>query len=197
MPADVPHRYASRLITPRLARRAGVASATSRAWVAPEFGASTAFISLSPGLVCVFDAPGERGLTHQAIGARGLSVQQAWNASADTLLSSASRGDNLEFWVRPAGASLGQAAPAGFEIRGGAVPAASWLAHPRTFNALHAHCADVFAAEGDLTFFSRDQRELFVFTAPEGEVIAALGEQWLFRYSLGFPLLAHREPAAA
>lgn len=197
MPAHVPYRPSPPFITPRLARRAAVSSIRSREWVTPEFGASTAFISLSPGLVCVFDAPGERGLTHQSIGARGMSVQQAWNASADTLLSTASRGANLEFWVRPARASLGHLAPAGFEIRGGAVPAASWLAHPRTFNALHAHCAAVFAAEGQLTFFSRDDRELFVFTAPEHEVAAALGGHPLIRYSLGFPLLAHREAAAA
>lgn len=197
MSVDVQHRCARQFITPRLARRSGVTAANSRAWVTPEFGASTAFISLSPGLVCVFDAPGERGLTHQAIGARGFSVQQAWNASADTLLSSASRGANLEFWVRPARASFGHSAPAGFEIRGGAVPAASWLAHPRTFNALHAHCTVVFGAEGDLTFFNRDERELFVFTAPEAEVAAALGEEALIRYSLGFPLLACREAAAA
>ena len=70
-------------ITLRLAR---VDSAETRACIAAGFGASTAFISLSPGLVCVFDSPTATGLTHQEVGAaafhswsRARSATTAWS----------------------------------------------------------------------------------------------------------------------
>lgn len=201
-PAAEAGAYPHQRITPRLARRDGVAPASSRAWITPGFGASTAFISLSPGLVCVFDAPGRAGLTHQDIGALGMSTHQAWNAAAGTLLNTATSGNCLQVWVRDAAVALGEGAPRGVEIRGGAVPAASWLAHPRTFNALQAHCTGVFEAQGrspqrELTYLSRDQRELFVFAAPAHDVAQALGPAGVVRYSLGFPLLYAPRAAAA
>lgn len=198
-PAELhPHQT----ITPRLARRDVVAPASARAWISPGLGASTAFISLSPGLVCVFDAPGRAGLTHQDIGAMGMSTHQAWNAAAETLVGTATHGSCLELWVRDAAISLGEGAPRGLEIRGGTAPAASWLAHPRTFGALQTHCAGVFESRWrvtprELTYLSRDQRELFVFAAPAHEVAQAVGSPGVVRYSLGFPLLYATRAAVA
>lgn len=194
-PLDAAAAQHDTTLTPRLARRERIDSASARAWVTPGFGASTAYISLSPGLVCVFDGRGKSGLTHQDIGALGYSAHQAWNAAAEALLSSAAAHGQLRFWVRAAEGSLGVSSPPGYEVRGESSPGAAWLAHPRTFGALHRHCETVFHPHRGLTYYSRDQRELFVFTAPEPEVVDALGFNGVIRYSLGFPLLAQRDAA--
>lgn len=185
--------FAHQQLHPRLARRELITSGGSKAWITPGFGASTAFISLSPGLVCVFDAaagPGDgEALTHQEIGSLGLTAHQAWNAAADTLRATAVTEGGVEFWSRPAAVALGDRAPHGVEVRGGAHTAAAWLAHPRTFEVIHTHFTTVLAPSVELTYFSRDQRELFIFDAHRDDIMRALGPAALMRYSLGFPLL--------
>lgn len=189
-------------IVPRLARRNDVAHG-SRAWITPGFSSSTAFISLSPGLVCVFDgAEGAEGiegegLTHQQIGKLGFTAHQAWNAAATALRATALTDMGVEFWARPASVALGHVCPDGLEVRGGAHTAAAWLAHPRTFATIHDHFLSVLDPVGELTFMTRDQRELFVFDAPVGDLAAAFGFGNLLRYSVGFPLMMRRDPAMA
>lgn len=191
-PADsslFPHQR----LLPRLARREDITGSGSKAWITPGFSASTAFISLSPGLVCVFDGVAtdghSAGLTHQQIGTLGLTAHQAWNAAADTLRATAVAGGGVEFWSRPASVALGDDAPHGIEIRGGVHTAAAWLAHPKTFEIIHRHFVTVLAPESELSYFSRDQRELFIFDAHRDDIAQCLGSVPLMRYSLGFPLL--------
>ncbi len=166
---------------PRLAPRAGMASRG-----AAGFGASTAFIALSPHLVCVLESPGSGAVTHQEVGGAGLTVHQAWNSAADALLRAAQAAGGIEFWVRPASRSLGPGAPRGLEVRG---DASRWLAHPRLFSVLHVHFTGVLGPTRELTYLSRDCGELFVFDAPAAEVADYAGPRGVMRYSLGFPLL--------
>ena len=84
-------------VTLRLAR---LDSAGSRACIQAGFAASTAYISLSPGLVCMFGSPSGTGLTHQDIGAAGFSAHQLWNAAAAQLTEKAQRPHGAEFLVR-------------------------------------------------------------------------------------------------
>ena len=188
-PAPFPHQQ----LHPRLARREEITAGGAKAWITPGFSASTAFISLSPGLVCVFDRIAAAGhgeaLTHQQIGSLGLTAHQAWNAAAETLRATAVTEGDVEFWSRPATVALGDGAPPGVEIRGGTHTAAAWLAHPRTFEVIHRHFSTVLAPTGELSYFSRDQRELFIFDAHRDDITRALGPVALMRYSLGFPLL--------
>lgn len=184
-------------LRPRLALRNDLTASGSRAWITPGFGASTAYISLSPGLVCVFDSPECSGLTHQQIGKLGASAHMAWNAAARALRATAVRATGIEFHVRPASVALSPAAPEGVEVRGLDSPPASWLAHPLTFATINAHFAAVWDTQSPLTYYSRDQRELFVFTSPEDEVVALLGARGVLRYSLGFPLVVKQESAMA
>lgn len=172
------------ILTPQLAMR--------------ERHASAAFISLSPGLVCQFTAPTGATVTHQQVGALGLTAHQAWDLVARSLLATAQRGDGVEFWVRPAATRLPELADtglAGYEVRGAAAPPAAWLAHPTTFSTLQRHFAHVFGTDGELTYYTRDKRELFVFDAPADDVAAVLGAEGVVEYSLGFPLLRRRHPA--
>jgi len=81
-------------------RLAHVDGAATRARIAAGFSTSTAFISLSPGLMCVFDSPTSTGLTHQEVGAAGVSAHQLWNVAAEQLISRAQRDDGVEFLVR-------------------------------------------------------------------------------------------------
>lgn len=174
-------------ITLRLAR---VDSAETRACIAAGFGASTAFISLSPGLVCVFDSPTATGLTHQEVGAAGVSAHQLWNAAAEQLVSRAQREDGVEFLVRCPSAALDvETLPRGFEVDGHGSPAAWWLAHPRPFTLLHRHFEAVLRPETGLTYATRDGRELFVFDAHAGDVARCLPGADVLSYSVGFPLL--------
>lgn len=171
-----------RRLRPRLARRDAVSD-------------SAAFISLSPGLVCVLDIPGRRELTHQEIGAMGMTPQSAWNAAAAGLVASARKEKGVEFLARPAYVTLGPDAPRGYEVRGKGTTTAAWLAHPRAFSTLRTHFTSVIEPVGELVYFTRDCRELFVFDAAEEEVAAALGANGGVRYSLGFPLLLTRDSA--
>lgn len=174
-------------ITLRLAR---VDSAKTRACIAAGFGASTAFISLSPGLVCVFDSPTATGLTHQEVGVAGFSVHQLWNAAAEQLVSRAQREDGVEFLVRCPSAALDcEQLPRGFEVDGHGTPAAWWLAHPQTFTLLHRHFEAVLCPETGLVYATRDGRELFVFDAGADEVARCLPGADVLAYSVGFPLL--------
>lgn len=173
----------------RLARLDG---AQSRACIQAGFGSSTAFISLSPGLVCVFDSPTASGLTHQEVGAAGLSTHQLWNAAAEQLTGRAQRAEGVEFLVRcPSVAIDCEHLPRGFEVDGHGVPAASWLAHPQPFTLLHRHFEAVMRPDTGLVYASRDGRELFVFDAAVAEVAACLPGANVATYSVGFPLLRH------
>ena len=174
-------------ITLRLAR---VDSAETRACIAAGFGASTAFISLSPGLVCVFDSPTATGLTHQEVGAAGVSAHQLWNAAAAQLVSRAQRDDGVEFLVRcPSAALACEELPHGFEVDGHSAPAAWCLAHPQPFTLLHRHFEAVLRPKTGLTYATRDGRELFVFDAHAEDVARCLPGADVLSYSVGFPLL--------
>lgn len=174
-------------ITLRLAR---VDSAETRACIAAGFGASTAFISLSPGLVCVFDSPTATGLTHQEVGAAGMSAHQLWKAAAAQLVSRAQRDNGVEFLVRCPSAALDcEELPRGFEVDGHSAPAAWWLAHPQPFTLLHRHFEAVLRPKTGLTYATRDGRELFVFDAHAEDVARCLPGADVLSYSVGFPLL--------
>ena len=174
-------------ITLRLAQ---VDSAETRACIAAGFGASTAFISLSPGLVCVFDSPTATGLTHQEVGAAGVSAHQLWNAAAAQLVSRAQREHGVEFLVRcPSAALACEELPRGFEVDGHSAPAAWWLAHPQPFTLLHRHFEAVLRPKTGLTYATRDGRELFVFDAHAEDVARCLPGADVLSYSVGFPLL--------
>ena len=181
---------AHRQLLPRLARRDHAGSG-AKAWITPGLEASTAFINLSAGLVCVFEDVHGRILTHQQIGNLGLSAQQAWNQAAATLRATAATTSGIEFFSRPASVSLGRGVPNGVEIRGGPHTAAAWCAHPNTFAVLHAHFTSVLQPARGLVFFSRDQKELFIFDADAWDVGQALGSEGVLLYSVGFPLLMH------
>lgn len=173
-----------RILTPQLAAR--------------ERHSSAAFISLSPGLVCQFTAPSGATATHQQVGALGLTAHQAWDLAARSLLATAQHGDGIEFWVRPAATRLPELdgnGLAGYEVRGDTAPPAAWLAHPTTFSTLHQHFAHIFGTDGELAYYTRDKRELFVFDAPADEVAAVVGAEGVLEYSLGFPLARRRHPA--
>lgn len=176
-------------ITLRLAR---VDSAETRACIAAGFSTSTAFVSLSPDLVCVFDSPTSTGLTHQEVGAAGVSAHQLWNAAAEQLVSRAQREDGVEFLVRCPSAALDcETLPRGFEVDGHDSPAAWWLSHPRPFTLLHRHFEAVLRPETGLVYATRDWRELFVFDADADEVARHLHGANVLAYSVGFPLLRH------
>ena len=174
-------------IFPRLARRCEITSSSSRAWLTPGFGASTAYISLAPGLVCVFDSDSVEGLTHQSIGAMGLTVHQAWNSAARMLSTDLLEGRVILDYL-PAENSLGFGAPKGVQVQSSAGYAASWLAHPQLFSTLYAHVDRVLMPHNELLFYSRDQQELFVFDATLEEVLAFANPEHVMRYSVGFPL---------
>lgn len=174
-------------ILPRLARRCDVTSSSSRAWLTPGFGASTAYISLAPGLVCVFDSDSVQGLTHQSIGAMGLTVHQTWNSAARTLSTDLLEGRvALEF--ERAEDTLGEVVPKGVQVRSSLGYAASWLAHPQLFSTLYSHVDRVLLPHNELLFYSRDQQELYVFDAPLGDVLRFAKSEHVMRYSVGFPL---------
>lgn len=174
-------------ILPRLARRCEVTSSSSRAWLTPGFGASTAYISLAPGLVCVFDSDSVQGLTHQFIGAMGLTVHQAWNSAARTLSTDLLEGRvTLDYEL--AEDSLGSVVPKGVRVRSSAGYAASWLAHPQLFSTLYSHVDRVLLPHHELLFYSRDQQELYVFDAPLDDVLRLAKPEHVMRYSVGFPL---------
>lgn len=171
-------------------RLAHLDNAGSRASIQAGFAASTAYISLSPGLVCMFDSPSGTGLTHQDIGAAGFSAHQLWNAAAAQLTEKAQRPHGAEFLVRcPSVALGGTDLPRGFEVDGHGIPAAWWLAHPRPFSLLHRHFEAVLRPGTGLVYASRDGRELFVFDADASELSARLPGADVWTYSVGFPLL--------
>ena len=173
-------------------RLAHVDGAATRARIAAGFSTSTAFISLSPGLMCVFDSPDSTGLTHQEVGAAGVSAHQLWNVSAEQLISRAQRDDGVEFLVRCPSVALDcDELPRGFEVDGHDSPAAWWLSHPRPFTLLHRHFEAVLRPETGLVYATRDWRELFVFDADADEVAQHLPGANVLAYSVGFPLLRH------
>lgn len=157
-----------------------------RGWASPGASTSPAYISLSRDHVALLKTPDGRLLTPIDLGHMELSTQQAWDAAADTLLRTQT--ERVEFTVRNASFGLGRDAPRGLEVHGDSHPPAAWLAHPRTFNVLHAHFTEVLSPLVGLVFVSRDHRELFVLDADVREVRAMFPHAAVFTYSFGFPI---------
>lgn len=173
---------------PQLAPRAEL-SARSRPWAGGGFGASAAFVTLTPELACALIDGDGHAVTHQEIGARGLSVQQAWNAAARGVLEAQPASGTVEFWVRDASAVLRSEVPRGFQVRGQGSAPAAWLAHPRLFAVVHAHFTQVLKPRCGLTYVTRDLRELFVFDSVPSAFARRFGSAWVLEYSVGFPLV--------
>lgn len=188
----------------RLARRDDVAPASSsRSWLTPGFSASTAFINLAPGLVCVFSDGTGPALTHQQIGELTPSANQLWNSAADRLAARALVDTGIEFLVRSPEAALERTnLPPGFEINGHGVPPTAWLAHPKTFTVMHRHFETVLDPRHELVYATRDDHDLFVFDAPLHQVREMIGRGTVMTYSVGFPLMhaparpVHASPVA-
>ncbi|OIR42576.1 hypothetical protein BJP08_04555 [Corynebacterium sp. NML140438] len=137
--------------------------------------------------MCVFDSDSVQGLTHQFIGAMGLTVHQAWNSAARTLSTDLLEGRvTLDYEL--AEDSLGSVVPNGVRVRSSAGYAASWLAHPQLFSTLYSHADRVLLPHNELLFYSRDQQELYVFDAPLDDVLRLAKPEHVMRYSVGFPL---------
>lgn len=162
---------------------------SSRTWLTPGYSTSTAFINLSPGLVCVFAGADGPALTHQQVGEAAPSTRQLWNDAADQLARRALVDTGIEFLVRCPSVVLGETHLRGYEVDGHGVPAASWLAHPKTFTLLHRHFESVLQPAHELVYVTLDERDLFVFDAPAADVAALLPRAAVLTYSVGFPLL--------
>ncbi|MEX3503717.1 hypothetical protein, partial [Corynebacterium sp. LK2510] len=177
--------------TLRLAHRTSPSRVRVRREVS-SLSPSAAYVTLSPGLVAVIERSGSQVLahqvlTHQEVGAAGMTVHQAWNETARSMRDAACVGGEVEFWVREASTSMGSLTISGLEVGGAA---ARWCAHPMLFRTLHEHFERVFAPAGELTYLTRDFNDLFVFRAPARDVARALpapGGGLIMRYSLGFP----------
>lgn len=180
-------RPTAQLAEPRLARM----ESSSRTWLTPGYSTSTAFINLSPGLVCVFAGADGLALTHQQVGEAAPSARQLWNESADRLTRRALVDTGVEFLVRCPSAALGHSPLRGYEVDGHGAPAASWLAHPKTFTVLHRHFESVLKPRNELMYVTRNDRDLFVFDAPIAEVRAIVPRASVLTYSVGFPLMHH------
>lgn len=161
----------------------------STGWAHPGSSAKPAYIALSRDHVALLKAPDGRLLTPLDLGHMELSTQQAWDTAADTLLRT--QHDRIEFTVRNASFALGDTAPRGLEVRGGAHPPAAWLAHPRTFRVLHAHFTEILSPEAALVFLTRDHKELFVLDADARQVREEFPAAAVFTYSYGFPVNHH------
>lgn len=176
-------------LIPRLTRRG------TRFWLSPGFGASTAYINLSPGLVSVFSGSEEDPVSHQTLGLAGLTAHQAWNAAAAELAPRASCGGHVEFHVRCPTVTLKERElPRGFEVDGHGAPAAAWLAHPRTFTLLHNHFLAVMDPQEELAYMTRDDRDLYVFDARPMSLARIFPRAAVMTYSVGFPLLHGGSP---
>ncbi|AWB84325.1 hypothetical protein [Corynebacterium liangguodongii] len=166
-----------------------------RAWSSPAFDSAAAFLALSPGVGCVLEDSAGRRLTHQRLGAAGLSVQAAWNGAAAGVIDAALRprgAARLELWARDATIALGAGCPRGLEVRRGVIPPAGWLAHPQLFSLLHSHFTQVLRPRHGLAYLTRDLRGLFVLDATDGlaaRFAAGLPGACVMRYSVGFPLI--------
>lgn len=158
----------------------------TRGWASQGSSTSPAYISLSRDHVALFKDHTGRLLSPIDLGRMELSTKQAWELAAETLLGT--QGGRVEFTVRNASFALGRDAPRGLEVGGGAHPPAAWLAHPKTFEMLHAHFAHILSPDRDLVFLTRDHQELFVLDAYLPEIRAAYPDAAVLAYSFGFPV---------
>nr|VDG63302.1 Uncharacterised protein [Streptococcus thermophilus] len=153
-----------------------------------ERGDSPAYVNLSPDVVAVLVSEDGHLLSQIDLWDRGLSVKQAWDSAAYTLLGSQAS-TRIEFQVRNASCALGKTAPRGFEIGPFDVPPVAWLSHPRTFQMLHQHFLEVLAPTTGLVYVSRDHRDLFVLDTTVETAAQAVPHASVMTYSLGFPLV--------
>lgn len=148
---------------------------------------STAFISLSPALVCLLATGDGAPASHQQVGAAGMTVHQAWNRAAAGVLAESEASRGAEFWVRDSRTRLGGGFARGVEVRGSA---AGWLAHPKLFSVLHAHFTGVLRPAGELVYLTPDYRTLFIVDDASGPLPDVGGHNAKIRHSVGFPLLS-------
>ena len=93
-----------------------------------------ASIGLCQGLEVQFAGAAGRGLSHRALDALGLTLQQAWNIAAHNVASAALMTKGFHFKYRPFGPGL--------EIQA-LEDASAWLAHPFTFRILYGHAQEL------------------------------------------------------
>lgn len=172
---------------PRLARRAEISASSSRAWLTPGFGASTAYISLGAGLVCVFDTHDITGLSHQFIGSLGLTPHQAWKSATHSLLRSCQ--DEEALTISASTLDVASTTPRGVQLHCREASPASWLTHPELFSTLHNYMHTVLTPQHELLYFSRDQQELFIFDSTLSALSGSVERGHVMRFSVGFPLL--------
>lgn len=183
-------------VIPRLAWRDERYGTGPYAWVTRGLNSSTAYVSLSRGLACIFDAPVSRALSHQQVGHLGFTEHQIWNAAGAALARSAApSGASAEFWVRDAHLALSEVQrgcgqiPRGVQIQARGHTAAGWLAHPQPFTVLHTHLMKVLRPTHELIYYVGADDSLFAFDASPRKIAETVGWDRLIRYSLGFPLL--------
>ncbi|MCT1694390.1 hypothetical protein [Corynebacterium sanguinis] len=182
-------------LTPRLVRRSALPDAAC--WSSSEFSASTAYITLSPELVCVLADHTGRPSSHQRIGAMGRSVTGAWNAAARGVINEAVSDGQVELWVRDATAAFGADVPRGLQLRDDRMIPTTWLTHPKLFTVLDSHFTQVLRPRFGLTYLTRDYRELFVFDALPSSFARRFASACVMRYSVGFPLVERSDHPAA
>ncbi|MCQ4620808.1 hypothetical protein KBX19_06230 [Corynebacterium sp. CCUG 71335] len=153
-----------------------------------ERGDSPAYLNLSPNVVAVLISETGHLLSQIDLWDRGLSVKQAWDSAAYTLLER-QNSHRVEFQVRNASCALGTTAPRGFEIAPFDVPAVAWLSHPKTFQMLHQHFLEVLVPKTGLVYVTRDQRDLFVLDTTIEAAAKAVPQATVMTYSLGFPVV--------
>lgn len=157
----------------------------------PWKSGTPAYVNLSRDLVAVFVDREGRLLNQIDLGQLGLSVREAWDRAAFTLLHSQKDFDRVEFLVRNASFALGPHAPRGYELASFTVPPAAWLAHPTTFQLLHRHFLTVLRPREGLVYVSTAQRDLFVLDTTVENVVELAPAATVMTYSLGFPLRHH------
>ncbi|GAB3080972.1 hypothetical protein [Corynebacterium aquatimens] len=174
-------------VVPVMARREAVVKHAGGRNGVP-YTADVAFISLSRDLVSVIGRRDGSILNHQEVGRTGLSTHHLWNHAAVNLLQTQKTASVAEFMVRNASFEFGPESPRGFEVRAPQGPAASWMAHPKTFQLLHNHFTTVLEPKKELFYVTRDYCELFVFDAHPLEIAPLNCPTDPLEYSYGFPL---------
>lgn len=106
-------------------------------------------------------AAGSTLISHRDVDDLGLSLRQAWNASAFNLLSASHNGHSLRFHTRPASARLSSRCPQGVEVTMDGCHTTSWLAHPQTFTLLHEHMRSLLSSS-NLVYLAPREDILFV-----------------------------------
>lgn len=127
------------------------------------------------------------------LGRMGLSMRQAWDCAAYSVLRTQSDQDRREFTVRNATFSLGSAAPRGVEVGPSLFPPTAWLTHPTLFRLIDEHFVRVLTPLHHLVYLTRDRQDLFVLDGNPREVAQQFPRATVMTYSYGFPL-RHRCP---